>query len=491
MVTRRIVFVLGFLGLSCQLLSGSDWPQFRGPNGNNTVSEESRLPTEWSATKNVQWKVAIPGLGWSSPIVVGDKIFITTAITDKPEKPTPFDYSAVGKGDDDDPKDKKDPKDKNGKDAKEEKKSKDSKDDKGPKKDAKKDAQDFEKMFGDMKPPNKVYKFEVMCLDRNSGKILWQKTALEGKPTIAKFPTNSYASETPVTDGERVFAYFGMHGLFCYDLDGKLLWKKELGSYSTMMGFGTGSSPALDDGKLFIQCDNDEKSFLVALDAKTGDQIWKVDRKGKTSWSTPFVWKTKNRTELVVCGDGNVTSYDPKTSKVIWELKGMEGGFATTPSSDSERIYFGNSGQNGPGTLYCVKAGATGDITPKKDETKSDGVVWSRARSGPGIASSVLYQDLLYITEGARIHCYKAATGEPAYLKERLEGARGFTSSPWAYNGKIFCLDEDGKVFVIKAGPEFELLGKNTLSEMFWASPAIASGSLILRGAENLYCVKQ
>src|SRR5205807_1814987 len=192
--------------------------------------------------------------------------------------------------------------------------------------------------------------------------------------------------ETPVTDGKRVYAYFGMHGLYCYDVTGKEVWKKDLGSFPMQMGFGTGSSPALADDRLFVQCDNEEKSFLVALDARTGDPVWKLERKGKSAWSTPLVWKNKVRTELVVCGERKVSSYDPATGKVLWELGGLTGTFQASPGADAERVYFGNNGPMADGRLFAVKAGATGDLTPGGDKP-NEGVAWVRPRSGPNIAS--------------------------------------------------------------------------------------------------------
>jgi outer membrane protein assembly factor BamB len=460
-MTWRTLAVFAVLAVCSRGARADGWPQFRGPDGNG-LSDGAKLATEWGLDKNVQWKKVISGVGWSSPIVVGDKVFVATAITEKQPKPKPFDYSKFDPKKFDFPKDGKFPKDFK-----------------------------FPKGMGNQKPPDAVYRFELLCLDRSTGEVIWKKTALERKPTIPTFSSNGYASETPVTDGERVYVYFAMHGLFCYDLSGKKIWEKDLGAFPMAMGFGTGSSPVLADGLLFIQCDNEEKSFLVALDPKSGDEIWRKDRSSKSSWSTPFVWKTKQRTQIVVCGEKKVMAYDPKKGKVLWEMGGIIGTFMASPAADADRIYFGNSGPFTGGQLFAVKAGASGDITLKDGETSNAGVAWVRPKAGPGISSPLAYDGFVYVLDRGMLSCYDAKTGEPAYSRERLKGGSGFTSSPWASAGKIYCLDEDGQTFVVKAGREFELLGKNSLNEMFWASPAVAGDAMILRGVEHLFCIKK
>jgi outer membrane protein assembly factor BamB len=230
------------------------------------------------------------------------------------------------------------------------------------------------------RPPDDVYRWEVYCLDARTGKELWKQVATEGKPRVHKFASNTYATETPVTDGERIYAYFGMTGVFCFDFSGKPLWKVDLGSYPMAMGHGTASSPALADGRLFIQCDNEEKSFLVALDARTGKELWRTTRPERTGWSTPLVWKNKKRTEIVCVGSPRVRSYDPATGKQLWELGGMSGESKATPVGDDELLYVGSPGgfggfgmgvrrggdvSAGSKPLFAVKAGASGDLTLK------------------------------------------------------------------------------------------------------------------------------
>jgi outer membrane protein assembly factor BamB len=351
-------------------------------------------------------------------------------------------------------------------------------------------------MFGNAKPPDAVYRWEIHCLDRHTGKTLWSQVALERKPTIAATMGNTYASETPLSDGERVYAYFGMHGLYCYDLTGKPLWHKDFGAFPMMMSWGTGSSPALEGDRLFILCDNEQKSFLIALDKKTGDELWRVPRPEKSNWSTPFVWRNKLRTELVAGGGKAIRSYDPANGKVLWELKRDGGGpnptIAATPVADESLLFVGAGGLTGSSPLWAIKAGASGDISLKPGETANASIAWSSNKAGPPMASPLLYKEHLYILSqfGGILSCYDAKTGKEVY-KQRLKGAKSFTSSPWAQDGKVYCLDEDGQTFVVQAGPKFELLGKNDIKDMFWATPAVARDALYLRGADHVYCIKQ
>ena len=444
-------------------LQAEDWPQFRGITGSVPPQAEDKLPSEWNKDKNIAWKISVPGYAWSCPIVWGDKIFLTTAVSDKAVKPKPG-MGGMGGG-----------------------------------------GMGGGGRFGPGgrpggggpgggrggKAPDAVYKWEVYCLNASDGKILWKQTAAEKKPTNPIHSTNTYATETPVTDGERVYAFFGAAGLYCFDMKGKQLWDKNLGTFRISAGFGTSSSPVLADGKLFVQCDNEENSFLLALDGKTGKEIWKIDRPDRTSWSSPFVWKNKYRTELVVLGSKSVKGYDPATGKVLWELKSQSEGYKASPTADEERVYFGNSGRMSPGVLFAVKANAKGDITPKEGETSSAGVAWMVEKTGPNMASPLVYRGHLYVLERGGLSCYDAATGKPVYQRERLNGAGGFTSSPWAYDGKVFCLDENGQTFVVDAGDKFKVLGKNKIDEMFWSTPAVAGGVLYLRGLEHLYAIKK
>lgn len=421
-------------------LMASDWRQFRGPD-NSGVSLQSLAPSHWSDTNHLAWTRQIPGYGWSSPIVVGDKIIVTTAVCENQKRPDPS-FSL--------------------------------------------------RMFGNGKPPDAVYRWEIFCMDRNTGKTLWSKVALERKPTIALTSGNTYASETPVSDGVCVYAYFGMQGVYCYDLEGKEVWQRDLGAYKILMNWGTGSSPALEAGRLFILCDNDEKSFLVALDSKTGKDLWRVTRDERSNWATPFVWRNQVRTEIVTAGGKGIRSYNPADGKVLWELKREAGAQMTyvtaTPVANQKMLYVG-AGSHSP--LWAVKAGASGDISLQAGDARNAGIAWSNFKAGPPMSSPLLYKDYLYVVmQNGILMCLDAESGKEI-CRERLKGAHSFTASPWAQDGKLYCLDEDGRTFVIEAGPNFVVQGKNEIKDFFWSTPALSGDALYLRGANRLYCIKQ
>jgi outer membrane protein assembly factor BamB len=461
MKRQMVALVVLFLGSQSAGAQTENWPQFRGPSG-SSQSAEKQLPVEWDAGMNVAWKAKVPGYAWSCPIVWGDKVFVTTAVAAKQAKPSGG-MGGFGKG-------------------------------------------GFPKGGFGKKGPDVVYHWEVHCLSAADGKVLWKQTAAEHKPTHSVHSSNTFATETPVTDGERVYAYFGMTGLVaCYDFAGQEVWKKDVGTYSMTFGHGTGASPTLDDGRLFIQCDNEEKSFLLALDAKTGKQLWKVSRSEGSGWSTPLVWKNSVRSE-VVCLGRRVRSYDPETGKLLWELGGLTGQVKASPVANADMLYvgtggfgfgFGGKGFGGPGggsgkPLFAVKAGASGDITLKAGTQSNSGVAWRLPQAGPSTASPLLYEGYLYILEerGGLVSCYDAKTGKQMY-KERIPGAAGFTASPWAYEGKVFCLDDSGTTHVLQAGTKFHVVGTNTIEEMCWSSPAVAGGALFLRTVDRLYCIKK
>ncbi len=469
-----------------QLAQAENWPQFRGPTGAGLVNEQ-KLPAEWGNDKNIAWKVEVPGAAWSQPVVWGDKIFLTTAITENQTKPKSggggfggggFGGRPPGGGR---PPEGSDTPPAGGRPS-------------GGQPGSGRPG-GFGGGFGGRggSPPNSVYRWKVLCLDLATGKVLWENLAKEAKPTIAIHSTNTYASETPIIDGERLYVYFGMTGLFCFDLEGKQLWSKELGSFTMMNGWGAGSSPAIDGDRIFVQCDNEQKSFIAAFDKKTGDELWRTPRDEKSNWSTPFVWKNKVRTELVAGGGTKMRSYDPATGKLLWELGGSVSRCSATPVGDADLLFVGcGGGMGGNGPLSAVKAGASGEITPTGSDDTSQGVAWTVDRAGPPMASPLLYRGNLYVLDqrGGLLSCFDAKTGKQHY-KQRITGAKGFTSSPWAGDGKVFCLDESGQTFVIEAGDELKLLATNKLDDMFWSSAAFAGDNLLLRGIDRLYSIKQ
>lgn len=479
MPSRIAVATVALLSLVTLPALAENWPQFRGPNAAG-LPEGTHLATNWGPNENIAWKVDLPGAAWSQPIAWGDRIYLTTAVTEDQSMP------AVGQAGggrragsrseattpkaaaDDHPETKADSK-----------------------ADKPRERSGRGNPHGSVGQSDKVFQWHVLCLDRKTGKVLWDQTAHEGKPTLPIHRTNTYASETPVTDGERVYAYFGMTGLYCYDMDGKLLWKKDLGNFPMMFGWGTGSSPALYEDRLYIQCDNERESFLVALDKRSGDELWRVEREEKSNWSTPFIWKNKARTELVTAGGRRMRGYDPADGKLLWEMAGVRGRCSATPVASDELLYLGvGGGPGGLGPLVAVKAGASGDISIGKEETSNAGVAWKIQRSGPPMASPLLYENCLYILDqgGGIVGCYDAATGKEHY-RQRIDGARSFTSSPWGYDGKVFCLDEDGQTFVLAPGPELKVLDINKLDDTFWSSVAVAGDLLLLRGVDALYAI--
>ena len=425
-----------------------NWHQFRGPASNQLASSTS-LPVEWSGNKNVLWKYEVPGSGWSSPIVWGDKVFVSTAVSDDPLKEqrayrnAPSNSRSLGSN------------------------SKDNK-------------------------PKTEYSYELYCLDLKSGELLWKRAAHKGIPYLPSRRENTHASETPVTDGKQVYVYFGMIGLFCYDFEGNLVWKKDLGSYPTESTWGSATSPMLYDDHLYMQIDNEENSFLVALDPATGNERWKIYRDDKTSFSTPIIWKNSIRTELVASGQ-KVRGYDPYTGKMFWELNLGGGRNISSPVVDNEFLFVGNEGRiNGGGTLFAVKAGASGDITPEEGESTSAGVVWSVPDAGISMASPLLYKGCIYLADrrGGFINCYDATSGKPYYTRTRIPSAKAFWATPWGFNDKIFCLDDAGTAYVLRPGNEFKILYENSIDDKFWSSAAFVEGTIILRGVDYLYCIR-
>ncbi len=457
------------------------------------------LPEEWSIDKNLKWTYDLDGTGWSSPIVWGNKVFIASTYPEKvnpvPERgpmqgpppeggqgggPQPGQMPPQGQG----PQPGQMPPQGQGLQP-------------GQMLPQGQGPQPGQSVQGprpeviDTSYLNEIYRWQVTCIDLTTGKELWKQIAYRGNPKSGKGPQNTYASETPVTDGKKVYVYFGMIGLYCYDMDGKLIWQKDLGSYKTQMGWGTGSSPVLYKDVLYIQVDNEVSSFITAIDAETGNEKWKVAREEKTSYSTPYIWKNKVRTELVTCGK-TARSYDPATGTLLWEFKAGSEQTIPSPVGDSDHLYIGNEGgREVKDKLFAVNAKAQGDITPAEGAMTSTGIAWTLPEAGMGNGSPLLYKGLIYLIGGrGDINVIDATTGEKVYNK-RINGIGACWASPWAYNDKIYFLDENGVTRVLKAGREFELLPENKLEGKFWASVAITGDAYLFRGVEKLYCVKE
>jgi hypothetical protein len=329
-----------------------------------------------------------------------------------------------------------------------------------------------------------IYRWEVKCFDLKTGKELWKQVAYSGAPKAGKNPNSTYACETPVTDGERVYTYFGMHGLYCYNMEGLLLWQKDPGVHYTQRGWGTGSSPVLYSNTLYIQFDNEENSYIAAIDAVSGEEKWRVSRDEKTTYSTPYIWKNKVRTELIACGK-TARSYDPETGKLLWEMKMGGEQVIPSPVGNEELLFIGNAGgRETKARLFALKAGIDGEITDA-------GIAWMSEESGLGNPSPLLYKDRIYVIGGrGEIAVLDAATGTLKYQK-RINGISVW-ASPWANNDKIYFIDEKGVTRVFKAGDTFEQTAVNSLEgTKFWSSIAVAGNGYIFKGGEKMLYVKE
>ena len=427
-----------------------EWPRFRGSNG-GVAADHPSLPDQWGPAQNIVWKIDVPGRSWSSPVIWGDHVFVTTAInTLETESLLPA-ASYVSRS--------------NG----------------------------GTMTFMDVSKPSAPHRWVLYDVDLKTGQIRWERVAHTGVPAKSRHLKNSYAAETPVTDGERVYAYFGDVGLFVYDMDGKPLWSRSMDALEMQTGFGHAASPVVDDSRVYIVNDNEEQSFIAAYDKRTGAQAWRVDRKETSSWTTPLVWKNELRTEIVTAATGGVRSYDVNGG-LLWQFTGMSTFAVPSPLASGGLLYV-MSGYTASALrpAYAIRAGATGDISLKPDQTSSEFIVWADRTLGTFHASPLVYRGCYYILhDRGFLTCNDPGTGKPIYPRQRISNDTAtFTASPWAYNGKVFALSEDGDTFVFQSGTEFKVLGKNSLNEMALATPAVAGGSLIIRTASKLYRISK
>lgn len=419
------------------------WPQWRGPTSTGAAQDASP-PTEWSETKNIRWKVPIPGHGSSSPIVWGDRVFVTTAVkTDRPAKPADRDQVAAG---------------------------------------ATPARREIARSVH--KPPANVYQFVVMALDRRTGKTLWRQVAREERPHEAGHPDGSLASASPVTDGEHLFASFGSRGLHCFEMDGTPVWSKDLGHMVTRRGHGEGSSPALFGDTIVVNWDHEGESFLVALDKTTGRELWRQARDEITSWATPLILEANGKPQVVVCATGFVRGYELATGEELWKCGGMTVNAIPSPVAGLGMV-FALSGYRGDALRAIKYAEAKGDIT------NSAAVAWSHNKGLPYVPSPLLYDDTLYFIAKNRpmLSCFDAKTGRQHYGRQRLAGLREIYASPVGAGGRVYIVGRDGGALVLHHGPELKVLATNKLNDAFDASPAIVGNEMFLRGRKHLYCI--
>ena len=423
--------------------SGIDhWTRFRGQDGNGVGKDNASLPTRWSTTENVCWAIDLPGWGWSCPIVWGDKVFLTTVVSDE-QNMAPSKGLYLGQG---------------------------------------------------VRDPGKgVHHWLVYCFDLNTGQEIWKREAHTGAPQVPRHPKSTYAAETATTDGERLYVLFGDVGLYCYDLDGELLWSREIAPRKTFMDYGAAASPVVHDGQVFVVYDNLEKSWIASFDAKTGKEIWKQDRNETHSWATPLVWQNKQRTEIVVPGKKSNRSYS-LTGELLWEFDGQMSNLVIPSPMSAHGMCYVASGYVGDAhrPTFAIKPGASGNITPEGDYTDSEFIEWYQGTSSSYNPSQTVYGDYLYtLYDQGFLTCHDARTGEQIYGKKRFSPSGSFTASPFAYNGYLFCLSEDGLTYVIKAGEEFEIVARNELDELCIACPAVVGDKVLIRTASKLYCLSE
>ncbi len=418
-----------------------NWPGFRGENARG-VAEGHELPVNWNVAsgENILWKSPVPGLGHASPAIWGDRIFVLTAVGEREQS------LKVG-------------------------------------------------LYGQIAPVQEVgaFKYQILCFNKKTGKKLWEKTAYEGVPKVKRHTKATHANSSPATDGKHVVAFYGSEGLYCFDMDGNLLWKKDFGlldsGFFAVPGaqWGFGSSPLIHDGVLYIQCDVQKDSFVAAFNVADGKQLWKTPREEVPTWGTPTLMEANGKMQLVANGFKHIGGYDAKTGEELWKLVGGGDIPTPTPVVGHDLVFITNAhGQMSP--IYAIKNNASGTIS-LEDEGPDKAIKWSITNGGAYMQTPLVYGDYLYnCRDSGVLTCFKAATGEEVY-KQRLARGEGFTASVVAGDGKLYYTGEEGNVFVLKAGPEYELLATNTMDEVCMATPAISEGVIFFRTRGNLVAV--
>lgn len=423
-----------------------NWPSFRGLSANG-VAEGYEVPVKWDVEKseNILWNTFIPGLGHSSPILWGNRIFITTAVKDNGETSL-----KVG-------------------------------------------------LYGDVQSAKEenIFNWYLYCIDRKNGEIIWERLCYAGKPKVKRHPKASHASSTPCTDGNYVVAFFGSEGLYCYDMDGNLIWKKDLGELdwgffrSQSAQWGGGSSPVIHDQMVILQCDVQRNSFIAAFDLKDGSQLWNTPRDEVPTWGTPTVYIGREHSQVIVNGFKHIGGYDITTGKEIWKMKGGGDIPIPTPIVANGLVYITNShGRMSP--IYAVRLSAKGDISLGKNESSNESIAWSYNKNGNYIPTPILYKDYLYCcSHKGKMSCIEAGTGKLLYSENLGYSTVAVSASPVAADGKIYCTAENGDIYIVEAGPEFRLIGINKMNEICMATPAISRGTMFFRTRQHLVAIAE
>ncbi|HEU4713285.1 MAG TPA: PQQ-binding-like beta-propeller repeat protein [Pyrinomonadaceae bacterium] len=433
------------------------------------MGNHARLPERWSRTENVEWSQEIPGRGWSSPVVSSGRVYVTAVTTDgkskQPQIGTEYSEDYV--------------------------------------QDLLRQNLSMKQIIDrltarDIELPNEVtVHYFLYCFNLKTGTLEWKKEFYTGRPPGGRHRKNSFTSESPATDGKHVYVYVADLGLWAFDGKGELVWTTRLEPSPHQLDVGSGSSPVLTGKFVVILNDNEKQQYLAAFDKQTGRLIWRTDRdlggKGqdkleRSGWSTPFVWQHTLRTEIVTIGPGQVISYD-LLGKELWRMSGMSATPIPTPFSYNGLLYL-NGGRGV--SMFAIRPGAAGDISLTGDQAFNEYVVWSQPRAGTYIPSALAYEGAIYtLTETGILSRFDAKTGQQTYRTRIGPAATAFSTSPWAYNGKLFCLSEEGQTFVIKTGEHFELLHVNELDDMTLASPALAGERLLIRTEHRLYSIRR
>lgn len=425
----------------------ANWPTWRGPNGNGVV--EGNPPTKWSEDANVKWKVKLPGLGLATPVVWGDRMYIQTAVAADAPPSTETQPAPQPRGDQPRP--------------------------------------GRRGGGGRGSRPMQAHKFMLLAVDRHTGKTVWEKTLAEKVPHEGAHQTASMASNSPVTDGKHIYGYFGSRGLHCLDMDGNIVWQKDLGEMRMANSFGEGSSPALRGDTLIVNCDQEDDSVLYAFDAKTGQQKWKVDRDERTSWSTPVIVDVDGKPQVIISASNNSAGYDLATGKLIWKCSGLGSNVIPTPLYADGVVYV-MSGHRSPRAQAIRIAGQSETL----DDT--DAVLWSTDRGTPYVPSPILHNGVIYYLSGntGTLSAVDAATGSPKYPTQRLEGVNTVYSSLVMAGGNLYVTDRFGTTVVLKPGDSsLETVAVNKLDDGFDASMVVVGDTIYLRGRQNLYCIAE